>query len=146
MAGVNKELQINKQPWLGPELKLILKSLESKLQKKIYSDVSIDFEKAVSDAKKHKGIENGHSDVQSSTSNSECPVKSVMKSCLALIKFLQYEGDIQYMSNEPHSKIIQAIETNFDNKEDTVHHYLRNLTKIIENEKNCGSFKQDTSL
>lgn len=140
MAGVQKELATNKQPWLTAELKLIHKSLEAKLQRKILHDVDADLDRAIGlESPKTPGFavgqaaKEGGANGKSETHRSR--LREVAKSCLALIKYLQFEGDLEMGSNRFHLQVMEAIRDNFANKEEVMHAYSRNLIKIIQNER-----------
>lgn len=132
MAGVQKVLASNKQPWLNSELKLIYKSLETKLERKILHDVDADLAQSL-------GHDPSAADPDDSTNQSvqspQSRLKSVVRNCLALVKYLQYEGDLEFSNNTFHLKIMEAIKENFANKDDVVHAYSRSLIRIIQNEK-----------
>ena len=141
MAGVNKELQVNKQPWLGPELRLILKSLESKLENKVMNDVQVDFSQAVLQGPTRPQIMAKETSAHESTV--ESPIEKVIKSCLALVKCLQFEGDLEFVNNNFHHRILEAIEDNWDNKEEVMHAYSKSLLRIIQTEKSNEAKKQE---
>lgn len=143
MAGVNRELQVNKQPWLEPELKLILKSLGLKLEKKIFNDVESDLSSLSHSNVIEKDSQNSVLDVSGQKLVNDSAVKKVMKSCLSLIKFLQYEGDIEFVNNKSHHNIIETIDRTFENREEVMRAYSKSLVRIIQKEKNGVYFKQD---
>lgn len=141
MAGVNRELQVNKQPWLGPELRLILKSLESKLEKKVLNDVQIDFNQMISEGKSVS--ETGQKECNRGGLTGESAIEKVIKSCLALVKCLQFEGDVEFVNNNFHNRILETIEGNCEKKEEVIHEYSKSLLKIIQGEKNNTTKKQE---
>lgn len=133
MAGVQKELAVNKQAWLSSELKLILRSLELKLERKILHDVDADLAQAlgaVPEPPERRGLFEGR---QPAT------LREVIKNCLALVKCLQYAGDVELISNRFHLKILEAIRDNFDNKEEVMHAYSKSLVRIIQNERTSAT-------
>lgn len=133
MAGVQKELAVNKQPWLNAELKLIYKSLEGKLERKILHDVDNDLAQAMGSRTPVMEVEDSTN--QTATQTPQSRLKGVVRNCLALVKYLQYEGDLEFTNNVFHLKIMEAIKDNFANKDDVVHAYSRSLIRIIQNEK-----------
>ena len=137
MSGVSKELLTNKQPWLAPELKSILKSLESKLERKIMMDVEQDFSKVAEMNLTHVGCSNAD------WIKPCLKVEKIIKNCLALIKYLQYEGDIEFTNNSFHKTIMENIGEIFENKEDMMHFYSKNLLRLIQNEKGVRTKKQE---
>ena len=141
MAGVNREIQATKQPLLGPELRLILKSLESKLEKKVLNDVQTDFTQMISENKSLS--EMGEKKTNEVALTGESAVEKVIKSCLALVKCLQFEGDVEFVSNNFHNRILETIEGNFEKKEEVMHEYSKSLLRIIQGEKNNATKKQE---
>lgn len=127
----------NKQPWLGSELKLIYKSLEGKLERKILHDVDVDLAQAMGAKPLSMDIE--ETTTQTATQTPQSRLKGVVRNCLALVKYLQYEGDLEFSNNVFHLKIMEAIKENFNNKDDVVHAYSRSLVRIIQNEKSNAS-------
>lgn len=141
MAGVQRELSVNKQPWLNAELKLIHKSLEAKLQRKIVHDVEIDLERAVGQQSPTTPAfvpGNASRDLSRGAPLLSAPhgrLREVAKSCLALLKYLQFEGDLEMGSNRFHLQVMGAIREHFANSEEVMHVYSRSLVKIIQNER-----------
>ena len=151
MAGVQKELSVNKQPWLNAELKLIHKSLEAKLQRKILHDVDNDLAKAVgNESPQTPGFGHGNAATQGTNGKTEPSVspqqdrlRGIAKACLGLVKYLQFEGDLEMGSNRFHLQVMEAIRANFANSDEVLHLYSRNLVKIIQHERAQASKRQE---
>lgn len=139
MSGVQKELTVNKQPWLNSELKLILKSLEGKLERKILHDVDVDLGQSTAQPS-HGGAE--PQSIQNDNAK-PTPLRDIIRNCLALLKYLQHDGDIEFVTNKFHLHILEAIRENFDNKDDVMHAYSKSLVKIIHADKGTRVKKQE---
>ena len=130
MAGVMNELDTNKQAWIKPELTAILISLEKKLERKILKDIDDDFEKRLKVVRldtKMDGI-----NVKDTVDPNEESLKVFMRDCLGLIKCLQYQGDINFDTNDFHRRILERISQNFENKAEIMHEYSNTLIKVIQ--------------
>ena len=130
MAGVNHELENNKQEWIKPELNAILISLQNKLEKKLLRDIDKDLDDRISKAQQ---ISDEEKELKTQENEPNDPLKNLMKDCLGLIKCLQFEGDINFDKNNFHSRILQSIGDNFDNKDEVMHSYANTIMKVIQN-------------
>lgn len=141
MSGVQKELAVNKQPWLNSELKLILKSLEGKLERKILHDVDADLGQATGQPT-HGGAEPVHAQTEAAKPAS---LRDIVRNCLALLKYLQHDNDVEFVTNKFHLRILEAIRENFENKEDVMHAYSKSLVRIIHADKGTRVKKQENN-
>jgi hypothetical protein len=126
MQAINVEISSSNQAWISTELKMILRSLKLKLNKKIKSEAESDFLNAVLTV-------GSNNDSNSTAENAiQSQLKSVISNCLSLLKSIELEPEADIVSNVFHVEISKIIAKCFGNESDVESSYTKALAKLKE--------------
>ena len=126
MQAINVEISSSNQAWISTELKMILRSLKLKLNKKIKSEAESDFLNAVLTV-------GSNNDSNSTAEDAKQPqLKSVISNCLSLLKSIELDPEADIVSNVFHVEISKIITKCFGNESDVESSYAKALAKLKE--------------